>query len=48
MEHERFDSFTRRLSGAGSSRRQALQLLGTMLFGGVLTGIAARIGLADD
>ncbi len=47
MEMKRFDSFTRRLSGAGSSRRQALQLLGTMLFGGVLTGVAARFGLTE-
>jgi hypothetical protein len=48
MEHERFDSFTRQLSGAGSSRRRALQMLGTMLFGGGLTEVAARLGLADD
>jgi hypothetical protein len=28
MELEQFDTFTRRLSDAGSSRRQALQVLG--------------------
>ena len=47
MDMEQFDIFTRQLSGAGSSRRQALRALRGMLLAGALTGVAARLGLAD-
>jgi hypothetical protein len=44
MELIEFDTFTRQLHHAGSSRRQALQLLG----GALLGGVATRLGLAED
>jgi hypothetical protein len=47
MENDEFDALTRTLSGAGSSRRQALRALGRALFGGTLGGVATRLGLDD-
>ena len=43
MEMDQFDAITRRLGSAGSSRRQALRVLGGALIGGV----AARLGLTE-
>src|SRR5262245_37019883 len=48
MESAKFDTLTRRLSGAGSSRRQTLRALGNILLGGALSGVAARLGRAED
>jgi hypothetical protein len=36
MEKDTFDAFTRQLTGAGTSRRQALRALGGALLGGIL------------
>jgi hypothetical protein len=47
MEMNEFDILMRQLSGTGSSRRQALQALGTVLLGSAFGGVAARLGLAD-
>jgi len=47
VEMEQFDDLTRRLSGAGPSRRQALGALAGALLGGTLGGVATRLGLAD-
>ena len=47
MEMEQFDDLTRHLSGAGSSRRQALRALGGALFGSALAGVAARLGVTE-
>jgi hypothetical protein len=35
------------MSDAGSSRRQALRALGSMLIGGALGGVTSRLGLAE-
>jgi hypothetical protein len=48
MEMDEFDAFTRRLGGAGSSRRMALRALGGALLAGALTGAAGRLGLAEE
>ncbi|MDF3040963.1 MAG: hypothetical protein K0Q71_3669 [Thermomicrobiales bacterium] len=45
MEMEQFDDLTRRLGGAGSSRRQALRALAGALLGGTLDSVPARLGL---
>jgi hypothetical protein len=47
MENEQFDDLTRHLGGAGSSRRQTLRALGSVLLGGTLGSVAARLGLGD-
>jgi hypothetical protein len=47
MDLDRFDGFTRQLSGAGSSRRHVARALGSLLLGGSLTGVAARLGLTE-
>ena len=36
MEKDTFDALTRQLTGAGTSRRQALRALGGALLGGIL------------
>jgi hypothetical protein len=48
MEIERFDAMTRRMSGGGSSRRQALRVVAGAVLGGALASAAARLGLVDD
>ena len=45
MDMEQFDDLTRRLGGAGSSRRSVLRAVGDVLLGGTLGGVAARLGL---
>jgi hypothetical protein len=47
LDIERFDGFTRHMAGTGSSRRQALRVLGAMLLLGTLNGVAAHLGLAE-
>lgn len=47
MENEQFDTLTRQLSDAGSSRRQALRALAGVFLGGALGGVAARLGLTE-
>jgi hypothetical protein len=41
MEIDEFDGLTRALSGAGSSRRLALRILGGMLLSGTLARVVA-------
>jgi hypothetical protein len=47
MDMEQFDSLTRRLGAAGSSRRLALRSLGGVLLGGAFGSVSARLGLAE-
>jgi hypothetical protein len=48
MEIDQFDALTRTLSSAGSSRRQALRALGSVLLGGSFGGVATRLGLTEN
>ena len=48
MESDRFDALTRTLTSAGSSRRQALRALGSVLLGGALGSVATRLGWTED
>jgi hypothetical protein len=48
LETEQFDALTRRLGGAGPSRRQALWALGSVLLSGALGSVAASLGLVTD
>jgi hypothetical protein len=48
MEIATFDALTRTLSGTDASRRQALRVLGSVLLGGALRGVAGQLGFAGE
>jgi hypothetical protein len=48
MDLDQFDGFTRQLHDPSSARRSLLRALGSMILGGALSGVVARLGLTED